>query len=88
MSIVIAGSKAILKTGLTPERTVNVRFDPTRHPKTIDFIDRSARVEEGIYIVETGLLTVCFASAGEARPRQFATDPKNKFWLLVLKREE
>jgi uncharacterized protein (TIGR03067 family) len=86
--VIFANDKATLKTGPGPERTVRVKLDPTQRPRSIDFIDENGAVEAGIYILETGLLTVCFASAGEERPRQFITNPKNRHWLLVLKKVE
>lgn len=86
--IVFENDRATVKVGLRPERKVRVKIDPAQKPKAIDFIAEDGAVEAGIYIYETGLLTVCFASAGEDRPRQFVADAKSKHWLVVLKREE
>jgi uncharacterized protein (TIGR03067 family) len=86
--VAIEGESAILKIGADPERKVTVRIDAKGKPKQIDFIDEKGRVETGIYLLETGLLTVCVAGQGEERPRQFVTDAKNRHWLLVLKRDD
>jgi uncharacterized protein (TIGR03067 family) len=86
--VTIAGDKVTLNTGLEPERTAAMKVDPNQKPKAIDFISANDRVEKGIYLEETGLLMICVAGAGEDRPRKFATDPKNRLWLLVLKRDK
>ncbi len=85
--VTFSGDKVVLNTGLEPERTAVLKVDPNQKPKAIDFISANDRVEKGIYLEETGLLMICVAGAGENRPRQFATDPKNRTWLLVLTRE-
>lgn len=87
-SLVVEGDKAVLKLGIEPERAVRVKIDAGQRPKRIDLTDQKGRVDSGIYMVEAGLLTICFAGPGEERPRQFVTDSKNKTWLLVLKRLE
>ena len=85
----IADDRAIIKIGPGPERKLRLKLDASQKPKRIDFIDDTDdKVEAGIYIIETGLLTICVAGPSEDRPRQFATDPKNKHWLLVLRRDE
>ena len=86
--VVIDGDRAVLKTGLEPERRVTVKIDAKQKPQQIDFIDDKQCVESGIFHFKAGLLTVCVAGNGEERPRQFATDNKSKRWLLVLKRED
>ena len=88
LGVTFTGDKVALNIGVEPERTAAVRIDPSQKPKAIDFISANDRVEKGIYLEETGLLMICVAGAGEDRPRQFATDPKNRAWLLVLKREK
>ncbi len=82
------GGKAILQTGLTPERHLAVKIDDRGKPRAIDFIDEKGSVEQGIYVFEAGLLTICVAGAGEERPRQFITTAKERTWLLVLKKDE
>jgi uncharacterized protein (TIGR03067 family) len=87
-SLTIDGDKAVLKMGIEPERKVKLKLDAKKKPKQIEFIDDKDRIEKGIWIIETGLLTICVAGAGEDHPRQFVTDPKNRNWLLVLKKDE
>jgi len=87
-TMTVADDKGVIHTGLEADRNVTVKLNPVAQPAAIDFIDEDGKTESGIYIVEAGLLTICVAGAGEDRPRQFITDPKNKHWLLVLKRAE
>jgi uncharacterized protein (TIGR03067 family) len=87
-ALVLGPETAVLRMGVEPERTVKVTLDPAAKPKRIDFTDDRGRLEQGIYTLDGGLLTVCVAGAGEERPRQFITEPGSKTWLLVLKREE
>jgi uncharacterized protein (TIGR03067 family) len=87
-SLIIDGDRAVLKLGIEPERKVKLKLDTKKKPMQIDFIDEKDRVEIGVYFIEAGLLTICVAGTGEDRPLQFVTDPKNKNWLLVLKKDE
>ena len=48
-----------------------IRIDPTAFPKTIDFIQRSGRVIEGIYELDGDDLHVCSAYEGFPRPSDF-----------------
>jgi len=87
-TVVFDGETAVIQTGLEPERKVRVKLNAEAKPPEIDFIDDKNRVEAGIYAWESGLLVICFASAGEPRPRQFITEAKSRNWLLVLKKQD
>ena len=87
-TVTIRDDKGVIKTGLEPDKNVTVKVDPMAKPASIDFTDENGKTEQGIYIFEAGLLIICVAGPGEDRPRQFITDPNNKFWLLVLKKDE
>ena len=89
LHVSIADDRAVIKMGPGPERKLRVKLDAMQKPRQIDFVDdKDGKVEAGIYFVEAGLLTICIAGPSEERPRQFATDPKNKHWLMVLRRED
>ena len=89
LHVSIAADQAVIKMGNVPERKLRVKLDASKMPQQIDFLDdKDGKAEAGIYFVEAGLLTICLAGPSEDRPRQFATDPKNKHWLVVLKSTE
>lgn len=82
----IDGNKARLKID-DAERTLTIRVDSSEKPAQIDFIDRRG-TERGIYQFDRDLLRICIARDGADRPKQFATMPDGKTWLLILKKEE
>jgi uncharacterized protein (TIGR03067 family) len=86
-SVVFTGDSAVIKIGQEPERKVRFKLDANQKPKAIDLIDDSG-VQAGIYVEETGLLTICYAPVGAERPRQFVTDKKSALRLLVLQRDK
>jgi uncharacterized protein (TIGR03067 family) len=53
------------------------RLDPSEEPKAIDATDTEGpykgKTIRGIYKLEGGRLTVCFAGPGKARPKAFTT---------------
>ncbi len=85
--LTIDGEIAIVKTSLDPERKVKLRIDSMAKPAQIDFIDNRG-TEHGIYLIQQDLLKVCFAPLGAERPKQFATQVKDRTRLLILKKEE
>jgi uncharacterized protein (TIGR03067 family) len=70
----------------------DVRFyiDPTKNPKTIDFIAPGDKENTlfGIYRFENDLLRICgyLEPSGFDRPTEFATKPRKKMQLLLLRR--
>jgi uncharacterized protein (TIGR03067 family) len=70
--------KSILPDGTVVGSGVNngkplgkIRIDPTSFPKTIDIIQPSGRVIEGIYDLDGDDLHICTAYAGFPRPSDF-----------------
>ena len=79
---------AILKTDSEEEVKVRLRYMTNFKPMEIILIYGANHSEIGIWrLDDDGLLTMCFAPPGKVRPREFATDAKNRYKLWELKRE-
>jgi uncharacterized protein (TIGR03067 family) len=67
------------------------KIDPTDNPATIDITFSSGEVKGGtalgIYKIEDGVLTICRADPGQARPAVFSSDPGNGWTLMSYRRE-
>ena len=67
-----------------------LKIDPSKSPKTINaVIEKGAHegdILPGIYQLEGDTLKVCLSTDGDARPREFKTEPKSGRLLLVCKR--
>jgi uncharacterized protein (TIGR03067 family) len=63
-------------------------FSPRKSPREIDAVYLNGPLKgqaiKGIYKLEAGRLTVCYAGPGKPRPRVFATGPGSGFTLYVL----
>ena len=74
--LTIVGDKHTVKVG---EDTIigTHKLDPTKKPKAIDAMDIEGpfkgKTTFGIYKVEKGVFTVCFAPPGKDRPKEFTT---------------
>jgi uncharacterized protein (TIGR03067 family) len=74
--LTIVGDKHTVKIG---EDTIigTHKLDPTKKPKSIDAMDTEGpfkgKTTFGIYKVENGVFTVCFAPPGKDRPTEFTT---------------
>jgi uncharacterized protein (TIGR03067 family) len=69
-----------------------IELDPSRDPKAIDVIpdggkDRGERVL-GIYKLEKDRLTICMASPGQPRPREFKAEKGSGCTLRTFIREK
>jgi len=81
---VILGGQTLLKAAFS--------VDPTRTPKTIDYIlTAGANVGEtqaGIYALEGDTVTFCFAAPGDPRPTEFTKRRGASGTLVVWKRKK
>jgi uncharacterized protein (TIGR03067 family) len=66
------------------------QIDPTADPATIDITFSSGEVKGGtalgIYKIEDGVLTICRADPGQARPAVFSSDPGNGWTLMSYRK--
>jgi uncharacterized protein (TIGR03067 family) len=77
------------RSSILPALPGQFRLDPTRNPKTIDFVLSKERVAKGIYSVDKDKLTVCyrFGQDNGERPSAFSTGPNSRLALYVLTRQ-
>jgi uncharacterized protein (TIGR03067 family) len=82
VSTVLAGPQVMLKVEFT--------YDPSQSPKTIDYFNlagaNKGKSQQGIYAFENGLLKICVAAPGDARPAEFESAPGANRTLTVWKR--
>ena len=67
-------------------------LDPTRKPKTIDFMetegDNKGRIVLGIYELGDDTRKLCYAQPGKDRPAEFSAPAGSGHTLVVFKREK
>src|SRR5262249_26604561 len=71
--------------------TWSYRLDSAANPKRIDVSyeeDGKPVVVKGIYRLSDGELTLCWNVPGQERPKEFKSERKSTFQLIVLKRED
>jgi uncharacterized protein (TIGR03067 family) len=68
------------------------KVDPTKKPKEIDAMDTEGpykgKTVLGIYKLEKGEFTVCFAPPGKDRPKEFSTKSGTGELLHVWKKKD
>ncbi len=67
-------------------------IDPTRKPKTIDFMttegDDKGKIVLGIYELGDDTRKLCYAQPGKDRPSEFSAPAGSGHTLVVFKREK
>jgi len=67
-------------------------IDPTKMPKTIDFVPTTGndkgKLYLGIYALEGDHRKLCFAGPGKPRPLEFASKPGSGVILVAFEREK
>lgn len=63
---------------------IKIRLNPAKG--WIDLGDD--KPTKGVYLLEDGVLKICFAGAGKNRPKKFPEQPKNGMVRMVLKKAE
>jgi RNA polymerase sigma factor (sigma-70 family) len=66
------------------------QVDPDADPKTIDIIatagPNKGKASKGIYLIEEGMLRLCYGQPGKERPKKFASPRDSGVTLVVWKR--
>jgi uncharacterized protein (TIGR03067 family) len=65
-----------------------LKLDPTKTPKEMDATNSEGKTMLGIYKFDKGQLTVCFAPAGEERPKEFSVKNGTGDFIHVWKKKE
>ena len=85
-TMTIVGDKHTVKVG--EESFVGThKLDPTKNPKEIDSLNQG-KAMFGIYKLEKGEFTVCFAPPGKERPKEFTTKSGSGEFLHVWKQKK
>lgn len=67
-------------------------IDPTKKPKTIDFLATEGEGKDnaylGIYEIGENTRKLCFAPTGKARPIEFSSTPGSEHVLITFEREK
>jgi uncharacterized protein (TIGR03067 family) len=64
-----------------------LKVDPSKAPKEIDATDSEGKTILGIYKLDRDQFTVCFASAGEGRPKEFSIKDGTGEFIHVWKKQ-
>ena len=87
---VTRGSLTTVKAG--PQVMLQFEFtaDAAKSPKEIDYLNTAGphkgKTQRGIYEFDGGVLRLCVAAPGAARPREFRSAPGDRWTLTVWKR--
>lgn len=90
--VVIKGNSLKFTKQGKPDRSNEIKIDPTKTPKQIDLTGttndgKKKRTILGIYSLEGKVLKLCMEDPGKERPTDFITKGKRTVLLLVLERE-
>ena len=64
-----------------------LKVDPTKTPKEMDATDSEGKTIPGIYKFDKDQLTVCFASPGKGRPKEFSVKAGTGQFIHVWKKQ-
>jgi uncharacterized protein (TIGR03067 family) len=92
-TVKIAVDKMTFMTKDGKEKTITVKFDPTKSPKQLTSTEtKDGKLETGvgIYKLEGDTLTVCVAESDKEadRPKGFKSDKGSKTMVLMLRRQK
>jgi uncharacterized protein (TIGR03067 family) len=86
----IHGESFVVRVGDKMLGRATIKVDPTRTPKTIDFMPlegpNKGKTAHGIYEVKPDELRICYAQPGRDRPTEFASKEGSHVSLRVYKR--
>jgi len=89
--LIFQGEKYAFRSGRDTIEQGTFTVDPSKTPKTIDFISKSSGLSEGgsrlgIYDLQENGLKVCIAELNKERPTEFATTVGSGLELKTYKR--
>jgi uncharacterized protein (TIGR03067 family) len=92
MSVVFRGDTYTVKNDDKEVEKGTQKLDPSQTPKTIDahVVEGSDKGKDqlGIYELSGDTLKVCFAAAGQERPKEFASKPGSKHEFGIFQRQK
>jgi uncharacterized protein (TIGR03067 family) len=93
-TLAIQDQNFVIKTKSGAELKGDLRIDPARKPKTMDFSHNEGALRdktwEAIYALDGDDLKICYAKAdsNQDRPKEFKTQADSGLLLVVLKRQK
>ena len=89
---VCKGDKLTVIVGGQPFMKAKITIDPTKKPKTIDYLMTEGftkgKTQLGIYELDGDTLKSCFAGPGDERPTDFTSKSGDHRTLSVWKRQK
>jgi uncharacterized protein (TIGR03067 family) len=86
MSLAITGNEFRVRFNDQVIAQGKLALDPTRFPKTMDFVE-DKQIGTGIYELYENSLRVCYDGIGQERPSKFEVKPGSAIRLCVLQRQ-
>jgi uncharacterized protein (TIGR03067 family) len=92
--LVVKDNNFHIKTAGGTELKGDLRLDPTKKPRHIDFAHQEGLLKDktwqGIYELKDDVLKLCYAEADsdKERPTEFKTLKKSRLLLIEMKREK
>jgi uncharacterized protein (TIGR03067 family) len=86
MSLVIDGDRFSVRFNDEVKAQGKLNIDPTRTPRTIDFLE-DTQTGRGIYELYENSLRVCYDGTGQERPTKLEVKPGSAIRLFVLHRQ-
>jgi uncharacterized protein (TIGR03067 family) len=92
-TLTITNQNFAIKTASGFELKGDLRIDPTKKPKTVEFAHQDGvlrdKTWEGIYELKGDELKLCYSEADTEKPRptEFKTEDKSGLLSMVLKRQ-
>lgn len=87
---VTRGNQTTVVAGPQTMMIFEFAFDPASSPQSIDYVNlhgaNKGKLQQGIYRFEGGVLTVCVAAPGAARPGEFVSVPGDGRTLTAWRR--
>jgi uncharacterized protein (TIGR03067 family) len=93
-TLTIADQSFVIKTKSGAELKGDLRIDPSKKPRTMDFVHLEGMLRdktwEAIYELDGDDLKICYAEAdsNKDRPKEFKTQQDAGLLLVVLKRDK
>jgi uncharacterized protein (TIGR03067 family) len=84
--IFTADTISVSRDGKIEGKEVKYKLDPSKNPKTIDYIVDGRRIRVGLYSLRGDELKLCLSRNALNRPTEFKSSASDKHDLLVLKR--
>jgi uncharacterized protein (TIGR03067 family) len=92
MKMTVKGDQITINSDTTEEK-MTFKLDPTKKPKTVDFLVKKGGMDDvavpGIYELKDDELKICYVQGGLGeRPTEFVTKKRTAQGLMIFKRSK